>query len=343
MKYKVIFDTNSIFNRESNEDKASKNFLGYRKELSNFSKYCDLIIPDMAIEEIKAQKHRHFVSSRNRLKENSFYKNFVSNASINLDAIDIEREILKIEGEETLSYEVISLINPDGILEKMKELALQNSPPFDAGTDKGFKDAYIYFTILGYVESQDDAEFFVVTKDERLKQALKRHPHIITVGSYDEFKELKIGKYEDDEYLIKGIRYYLGDENITEENLIATWENTDGNDALLFQSKEQKYVLLISAREIYDHALFSEVQEAKNALINSGSFERTHDAIAQLKDYVKYLSDDDIKEILDACLYENEQISSIATDPDVKQFILDLSANKQHLLDDWTKSFIEGL
>ena len=335
-KYKVIFDTNFIWN--SGADVVS----GNKDELSKFEKICEIIIPDMVIRELREQRREALISHEGKLKSNFFYKKFKSDPSISLPSIDIEQELLKIEQNYRGNYKIISLSTQENAFFEMQELALQKLPPFKKGTDAGFKDAYIYFTILEYAVSQVGETIFVVTDDSTLKLALEKHNFIKVVKSYDEFTSYIIEGYRDDDYLIRTIRNYLNDESMTEQNLIGVWENIDDENILLLESKGQKHVLLISAREIRNHALFSEVQDAKNALINSINFEATHYAIARLENYVKYLSDDDIKKILDAC-YENEQISRIATNPDVKQFILDLSAHKQHLLDDWTKSFIERL
>jgi len=48
-----------------------------------------------------------------------------------------------IEGEPVIRLQDYS------VLEKIKELALKKLPPFEAAdnSDKGFKDAYIYFTV----------------------------------------------------------------------------------------------------------------------------------------------------------------------------------------------------
>ena len=335
-KYKVIFDTNFIWN--SGADVVS----GNKDELSKFEKHCEIIIPDMVIRELRQQRWEALISHEDKLKSNFFYKKFKSDSSISLPSIDIEQEVLKIEQNYRGNYKIISLSSQENAFVAMQKLALRKLPPFKKGTDAGFKDAYIYFTILEYAVSQVGKTIFVVTDDSTLKVALEKHDRIKVVKNYEEFMLSIVAQY-DDEYFIEQIKSHLDDQSVTSKNLLDLWKNTEGNDVLLLESKKQENVLVISEREIYDHALFSEVQNAKNALINSGSFAATRHAVARLESYVKYLSDDDIKEILNACLYENEQISSIASDEDVKQFILDLSANKQHLLDDWTKDFIEKL
>lgn len=334
-KYKVIFDTNSVLSTSMNV------FLRKGKELLKFEEQCEIIIPDIVIGEIKRQKYEKFVSDKNKITK--AYKNLAPDSSASLELVEFEEKFLEAKGNETINYKVISLTEKEDALTQMVELALQKSPPFASTSDAGFKDAYIYFTILEYAKSQSDKTIFVITGDGRLREALESDelPRIKVLKDHKEFEVYIAEQYQDVHSMTK-IRNHFDDQSITSQDL-EMCKNIEGNDILRVKSKGEEFVLIMIDKCIHEVVPFLDVQNAKNSLINSGTFLRTHRAIVQLKNYVQYLSDDDIREILNACLHENEQISSIATDPDVKQFILDLSANKQHLLDDWTKDFIEGL
>jgi hypothetical protein len=60
-------------------------------------------------------------------------------------------------------------------------LALDKKPPFEDKdkSDKGFKDALIYFSVLEYLQETPNKKVFVCVKDERLKEAFNEHDDII--------------------------------------------------------------------------------------------------------------------------------------------------------------------
>jgi hypothetical protein len=59
----------------------------------------------------------------------------------------IEDYIQKLAEDETIPFEVIDLKNND-VLPQIKNLALNNEPPFGENTDKGFKDTLICLLFL---------------------------------------------------------------------------------------------------------------------------------------------------------------------------------------------------
>jgi rRNA-processing protein FCF1 len=211
---KVIFDTNFIRNTEP------KQFLGGRSELEKFSKVTELVFPDIVIEEIKNQKRKNLESKKDSFLKNPFHwlreldhdktKNF-----------DIEAHLTALEDNETLEYAVITL-SDYSVLEQMKELALKKLPPFEAtdNTDKGFKDACIYFTALEYLQSIPDKLIFVCCKDGRLKEAFKKHPNIIVIESFEEFIQNSITVFYDD-YFINKLKTEIH-EDISKRTLLTT-------------------------------------------------------------------------------------------------------------------------
>ncbi len=139
---KVIFDTNFVRNTKPRQ------FLGGRVELEKFAKVAELVFPDIVIEEIKNQKRGRLEKNKTSFLSNPFHwlKNLDFDETKNFD---IESHLSELEGNETLEYSVIKL-SDTSVLEQMKEMALKKLPPFEAGdnTDKGFKDACIYFGIF---------------------------------------------------------------------------------------------------------------------------------------------------------------------------------------------------
>ena len=320
---KVIFDTNFIRNTEA------KHFLGGRSDLEKFVKVAELVFPDIVIEEIKNQKRRNLES-----KKNSFLKNpFHWLRKLDQDetkSFDIESHITELETNETLNYSVIKLTDYS-VLEQMKELALKKLPPFEAGdnTDKGFKDACIYFTTLEYLQSIPDKMVFVCCKDGRLKEAFQKHPNIIVIDSYDGFIQNSITRFYDD-YFIEKLQSEVH-ADISKEHIVDYWINTNENRVLLIEVDGEKYAVEVDSGEIVTFEKVAAYSEAIDRLINAGAFAITHSAIEALNPYIHFLSDDEILKILDA-VNTNNQIYLIIDDEDVKQFVSRLYDKKKEIL-----------
>ncbi len=322
---KVIFDTNFIRNTEP------KKFLGSRSELEKFVKVAEIVFPDLVIEEMKHQKRRSLTGKKQSFLDNPFH--WLKNLDVDdTKSFDIEAHIASLEKDEKIKFDVIKLTDYS-VLEQMKELALRKLPPFEASdnTDKGFKDAYIYFTILEYLQSISDKVIFVCTKDGRLKEALEGHPSIIVVKDYDDFIHNSVTEYFDD-YFIEKLKIDIHiHTDIDKESIVDYWVNINENRVLLIEIKGKKTVVEVDSGEIVTHGEFGAYSAAINNLINSSSFADTHFEIDALNPYLHFLSDDQIVSILEATI-DNGQIGSIISDDDVKQFISTLYEKKKGML-----------
>lgn len=332
MKYKVIFDTNSIRNAESLSD-----FLGGRPDLERFFSVSEIIIPDLVIEEIKAQKRKHLISKRASFLSNPFHFLRGVDEKATRD-FDIDKWISELQSRENISYTPISL-SEDGILEKIKKMCLDCIPPFEDSSDKGFKDAYIYFTILEYLASCREKNIFVVTKDERLKIALSKESRIKVINGYDEFENY-IDAYFKEPYFISRLKEEIDDE-IKKENIEDTWLNLEENWVLKIVCSSKSYFVEVdfASKEIIRFIDF-DFSDAINKLVTSGSFSVTHEAVETLKECVSFLSDDDIRALLQAAA-ENEQIYWIAKDEDVKEFFGQIYQAKSQLISEEARALFQ--
>ena len=324
MKYKVIFDTNSIRNSES-----EGSFLGGRPELKRFLKVSEIIIPDIVIEEIKHQKIKKLTSKRDSFLSNPFHflRKINKTATENFD---IEQHILDIAQDESLPYSVIKLTND--VLADMRKLSLGNLPPFDEKSDKGFKDAYIYFTILEYLDDIKDKNIFVVTKDERLSLSFKDNRRITVIRNYDEFGKY-IVTYFRDEYFINRLEEEIS-EFITVNCIKDIWLNTKENWVIKLACDEKTYFVEVdfSSREIIDYTDFDFAEGIKR-LIVAEAFLTVHSNIAAIKDYTQYFSDYQIQRLIEAAT-NNNQIYWIAEDEDVKEFFMRIFKAKLEIIED---------
>jgi rRNA-processing protein FCF1 len=325
MKYKVIFDTNSIRNAESVAD-----FLGGRAELERFLKVSEIIIPDIVIEEIKNQKRKHLISKRDSFLSNPFHFLRKINEE-ETKSFDIEKWITDLVDEESVPHTVIFLTK-DNVLDEIKKLCLANLPPFEENCDKGFKDAYIYFTILEYLECIDGENVFVVTNDDRLRMAFDNNPRVIVVKNFDEFEKY-IDSYFREEYFINRLKEEVSG-NITTDCIEGIWLNTNENWVIKILCDEKTYFVEVdfSTREIIGFTDF-DFSTFVRELVNSGSFANTHSMISSLSEYVQYFSNQDIIDLIGAST-ENSQIYSISTDEDVKEFFTSLSESKSQIITD---------
>jgi len=237
---------------------------------------------------------------------------------------------LELAGIESLPYSTIALTT--NVLEDIKKLALGNLPPFDETSDKGFKDAYIYFSILEYLGNIEGESIFVVTKDDRLKLALNDNARVTVVKDFDEF-EKRIDAYFRDDYFINRLKEEVS-ENVKAECINEIWLNSEENWVIKFTCNDVTHFVEVdfSSREIISSTNF-DFSVFVNELINSGSFSTTHSMVSSLSAYVKYLSDQEIVNIIEAST-DNSQIYSIATDEDVKEFFLSMYRSKSQIITD---------
>ena len=312
MKEKVIFDTNIIRNAEAS------NFLGGRNELQSFASVADIVIPDIVIQEIIRQKRKKLESNKQKFLVNPFH-NLLAIDETNTNAFDIDDYIEKLVKDEDFKFEVID-IKDNNVLPLIKELAINKKPPFEASdnTDKGFKDALLYFSVLEYLQEIPNKNVFVCVKDGRLKEALDAHQNIIVVESYKEFKLKSVSRFYDD-YFLQKANEFLG-FTITNENIIRFWININDNQVVVINHDEDTYLVELDSDEIINSAILSEFSPKIDKLVVSTNFAITHDHIAYLNDFIPFMENDQIIRILNAA-YQNEQIRWIIGDEDVKQFI----------------------
>ncbi|MDD2656433.1 MAG: PIN domain-containing protein [Patescibacteria group bacterium] len=320
---KVIFDTNTLRNTEP------KTFLGGRDELKKFSEVSEIIFPDIVIDELKHQKRKSLEKSKSSFLSNPFHWLINLNEQ-ETQNFDNDAHISQLEINEDIKYFVIQLTDYT-VLEKIKDLAINKLPPFEDsdGTDKGFKDAYIYFTILEYLQSLGDKYIFVCTKDGRLKEALEKHQNIKVIEDFESFKKQSISSFYDD-YFIQKLKNEVNND-ISEDNILDFWMSINGNQILLIELNNEEIVVEIDTGEIIsvENKIFYEV--FINELIGSASFASTHQMVSNLFKYKNYFSEKEIINILEASI-TNSQISIIIKDSDVKQFISDLFEAKKEIL-----------
>jgi rRNA-processing protein FCF1 len=332
MKEKVIFDTNIIRNTEVN------NFFGGREVLERFAKVADIVIPETVIQEIKRQKHKNLASNKTKFLNNPFHK-LIGVSESDTKTFAIEEHIQSLMDAESILFETID-IKDNNILPKIKELALNKEAPFECSdnTDKGFKDALIYFSVLEYLQEVPNKNVFVCAKDGRLKEALDKHPNIIVIESYEEFKSKSVSQFFN-EYFIAKVNEELH-LNITAENIIEYWHNIDDNQVVLIKAEECDYIIEVDSGEILDTTKTDDFAGYSESLINSASIEEVGANIEQIAPFAKYLSDDEIKSILESVVSNEFIFWDIETEI-TKQFVGSLYKAKKEIIEGEAAEFLK--
>ena len=335
MKEKIIFDTNIIHNTEANS------FLGGRNELERFLQDADIVIPEIVIQEIKRQKKQKLASNKDKFLSNPLHKILAVSEDTTKD-FSAEDYVQKLAEEETIPFEIIDLKNND-VLPQIKDLALNKKPPFEAkdNTDKGFKDALIYFSVLEYLDEIPNKKVFVCVKDGRLKEAFNKHINIIVVENYEEFKQKIIAQFFDD-YFIEKVNAELVEVEIAKEHIIEYWQNINGNQNVLIKVEDEEYIIEVDSGEIVGSSKSELYKPNIKYLIFSSNFETTHNKIEELTPFINYFSDEDILKILNAS-FSNEQIKWIIEDEDVKEFIGTLYKAKSELVENDVADFLKEI
>lgn len=162
MKHVFCLDTN-VLRDEKGE------FWIKEKEINKLLSYGIVVIPEIVLEEIEQKAIRGFEKEKQTL--GSKLKAFFGQQ---IEKVDIAKKV-KDHIESILSREAVNMIKLTNfaVLPEMKKLAILKQSPFEGneGTDKGFKDCYIYFTLLEYQNKNPSLKLFFWTKDKRLQSA----------------------------------------------------------------------------------------------------------------------------------------------------------------------------
>lgn len=334
MKEKVIFDTNAVNNDDSNY------FFGNRRELELFSQSAEIVIPKIVIEEIRRKKTKRLINKRRAFMDNPFHT-IKGLQKEETKQYNIDEFIQKLLDNEEYLFTTIEL-KDNSVFDEIKELALKKLPPFEKSddTDKGFKDALIYFAIKEYLDEIPDKYIFVCVKDGRFKEALNQHSNIIVVKDYEEFSSKSISQYFDD-YFIEKVNAEL-EVVITKDNIIGHWSNFDDNQNVYIKTDDAEFVVEVDAGEIVNSANKNEYLDSLQKLIASPNWKSTDFYIDTLEKYKTLLSEEEINSLLVAA-YDNTQIRWIINKDALTQFFGPLYLSNKHLVETEKQQFFSEI
>lgn len=199
----VLFvDTNAVRNT------WGKKFFGNIEKFEKIANQIQILVPSIVIDEIKQQKIKRLRSNYDSFKDNYFTKVMrIQTGPFFMDFIDDIVEDLFKNSQSEIPHKIVEY-DLSGSLREMRLQAIGNLAPFEKKNDKGFKDAYIYFTILEYQKDNPNDEIYLITNDGRLSEAFDFDDTINVISEVGEYYELQ-RDYFGAEYFIGRVREEL--------------------------------------------------------------------------------------------------------------------------------------
>jgi len=314
-KVVLVVDTNSCRSDAGRHNQ----FFGYREELNKLkANNARIIIPNVVIDEISAQKRRSLKCKKEAHISNPFFQILGLNQD-DINNIDIDRIISQLLDSEVSNFEVRALKDQASAFTKIYKWSMDKHPPFsqnDKAGDKGFKDACIVCIIDELLEELGDEYLVFLTKDDLLRRAFEHRPGVKTISEFDEASKYFIGAFIDD-YLVDKIKEELG---IKDFSMTDSWQNLNEDWVVQLGGSDNLKLVVIDSRakeivDTYDDNIAPFLQ----MLMTSGSFEQTHNGISELAPLLPFLRIKELEELIMTAI-TNDQIYSIANDCDVKQF-----------------------
>lgn len=242
----IFLDTNAFRNPGGN------NFFGKVDKIARIARLANICIPKMVIEEVKAQKRRHLISQLSQFKGNYFANYLGFEMGEHLD-LHIEEQIDWLYENAQSEFNFIEYdINDKSCYDDIRFLAIQRLPPFEKGNDKGFKDACIYFTILHYKE-EHNAELFLVTGGNRLKEAFKYDEDVVILKEIEEYLVYREDYFKED-YFVGKLRDHFLDENIVANDIQTVELNEEENWTIVLEVNQESQSIDVDfvSREIIE-------------------------------------------------------------------------------------------
>jgi len=244
----LFLDTNVIRNQ------GGESFFGNKETFQTISSHAQIIIPSIVIDEIKAQKRRNLLSQLERFRKNYFTQKLrIFNGPLFLDLIEDVIEHLYSNCQDEISHTELEVDLKDRLLD-MRKKAVSNLAPFEEQNDKGFKDAYIFFTILEYQTENPNDEIFVMTNDGRLKEALDFDKEIKVISDVEEYYDYWEGYFSED-YFIGRLREELEiDDSVLIEIMDANInEDDDWDISVTINGAKHRIIADFYSREIINN------------------------------------------------------------------------------------------
>jgi rRNA-processing protein FCF1 len=181
----VVVDTNAV------NSVNLRQLLGNRGELEAISKIADIKVPHVVLDELIEHKRRAFDQEIAQCRKSEVLRAM----NVNLSALE-ELEFSTFEEalrlDQSIPFEVISLEDEQSVFRRVYPLVIHNKPPFEKGSDKGFKDACIALSAEDYAKNNPDVPVFLLTRDAMLTSYFNENADIQVIKDANELRRFLV-------------------------------------------------------------------------------------------------------------------------------------------------------
>lgn len=230
----VFLDTNVIRNVKP------KRFFGNTDVLQQISKVAQIYVPSIVIDEIRWQKMEVLMEELQTLKNSHFYPMIECDA--NRLELHIGEHIEKLykASKKEIKFIEKSLSPSEGHIDNLKRMAIEKKAPFEIKNDRGFKDAYIFLTVVEHHEETTD-NIFLYTKDNRLSEAFNEYRRVKILSSPDNYFDHRKSYFREEYFLTK-----LG-EHFEENRLVLASPGFSSSDVQTVEfNQDNEWVITLS-------------------------------------------------------------------------------------------------
>lgn len=174
----IFLDSNMLYSRSLNFTTARfveklDELIG-EIEVNDLYGYVKIVIPQITVSELRKQQIDDFSTVTKDLKKTRLTEQVIEIPENYEDICDeiFSRAIEQLRSG-TVSVE-IAPYPPDAALQGLIQRAIRKEPPFEGKekqTDKGFKDALIWESLLEYKRQNRDSDILLYSKDNRMMDA----------------------------------------------------------------------------------------------------------------------------------------------------------------------------
>lgn len=232
-KIAVIYDTNNFFPSENKVfDLTQLNFEKYYKlkktlRINGLENKVELFFPEIVLLELIQHHELRLKKELQKVKElNEKFNNFPNITIKGFDEINVKKFCEELKQYYIEELKIIPIPeNKIKLFDDILEMAINKYPPFikknknnKTSSDKGFKDAIIFLSLLEFKKETNYDEYIIVSDDEGFdkgKEVLKKKFNIKHLGNLEIIKNDKLSEYINNKYeLFKDLRQYILDEFI---------------------------------------------------------------------------------------------------------------------------------
>lgn len=172
--YYFVFDTNFIRKNDKDIETFDEFALHRFDKLIEFlnsyhlTDKIKLLLPEIVILELTHQKKSKLTSWIKAIKDYSENFSQIKDFLNKLPEIDVDAHIEKLREEKIKDLEIITI--PDDKKRLFEEILIRcvekKSPFIEGDSDRGFKDAILFLSVLDYANNFSDSVFVLFSKDK---------------------------------------------------------------------------------------------------------------------------------------------------------------------------------